>query len=486
MNRPPQDNPLPANGGVNDELVALTLQLEDVGAQVSYGMRQAREGAPPSDSLLALLSFQNELQQRVQVLDDKQYACGLAGAEHPRGNVSGVAIVVQEPFREGRAVQEPDRVVNAPGEQNGEANPAPLILPAEVEDGPVHAQPKEQGDLGKRKTAQQDIELILHRVAKRLFTFDVDESESGLDPSTNCEKRHKQDDNNIPEYQLPCIACMEQSSPEDMLIVPCDHIYCKNCLKELFLSSAKDESLFHPKCCGQDIPLRFISPAMTPNERQMFHNAQVEFTTVNRTYCSKSSCGTFVPPAHIGEDGFACCGDCQTKTCVHCKKPSHDGVCQADQELLATLALAKELGWQRCPSCNTMVELNVGCYHITCKCNYHFCYRCAVEWKKCECPVWEEAQLLARAEEVVAREAVHPLQPEEQQVRVVEMRQELIDQHECNHPGKFERINRVDGPRFVCEICDCRPKKWVLRCRRCHIQVCLECRLHRVHDHADH
>lgn len=41
---------------------------------------------------------------------------------------------------------------------------------------------------------------------------------------------------------------------------------------------------------------------------------------------------------------------------------------------------------------------------------------------------------------VVDREAVHPLPRQERQRRIVQIREELRDNHECEHPGRFERI----------------------------------------------
>ena len=37
-----------------------------------------------------------------------------------------------------------------------------------------------------------------------------------------------------------------------------------------------------------------------------------------------------------------------------------------------------------------MIELNHGCFHMTCRCKTQFCYRCGAQWKTCSCPQWEE------------------------------------------------------------------------------------------------
>jgi hypothetical protein len=71
-----------------------------------------------------------------------------------------------------------------------------------------------------------------------------------------------------------------------------------------------------------------------------------------------------------------------------------------------------------------------------CKCSAQFCYTCGVQWKNCTCDIWEERNLLLRAEQVVDREADHPMAAPERYRRVVEIRQELQENHECNHSGR--------------------------------------------------
>ncbi|OSX63329.1 hypothetical protein POSPLADRAFT_1080865, partial [Postia placenta MAD-698-R-SB12] len=51
----------------------------------------------------------------------------------------------------------------------------------------------------------------------------------------------------------------------------------------------------------------------------------------------------------------------------------------------AVLALGETQGWARCPGCETMIELNHGCFHMTCRCKTEFCYVCQARWKTCTC-----------------------------------------------------------------------------------------------------
>uniref|UniRef100_A0A093VNJ9 Copia protein n=1 Tax=Talaromyces marneffei PM1 TaxID=1077442 RepID=A0A093VNJ9_TALMA len=76
------------------------------------------------------------------------------------------------------------------------------------------------------------------------------------------------------------------------------------------------------------------------------------------------------------------------------------------------------------------VELGIGCYHMTCKCRAEFCYRCGVAWKNCSCERWNEERLVARAEEVVDRDALQPLAPRDREIRVAQMQEDLRENHE--------------------------------------------------------
>jgi hypothetical protein len=104
---------------------------------------------------------------------------------------------------------------------------------------------------------------------------------------------------------------------------------------------------------------------MTPEELIEFREAQVELTTSNRTYCSNVECAAFIPPSQISEGYRAQCARCGNQTCGHCKGALHDGECEEDSALQATLRLAEEMEWRRCHSCRSLVELNQGCHHMT-------------------------------------------------------------------------------------------------------------------------
>ena len=156
-----------------------------------------------------------------------------------------------------------------------------------------------------------------------------------------------------------CVACSEI---RDTVQVPCQHHYCKICVVRLVSDSTVDESLFPPRCCGQEMPMSLIRPYITAELTAKFEQTAIEFGTPYRTYCY--SCGNFV-----NLDGIrghrAHCTTCNFDTCMLCKGQFHHGDCPKDPALEAVLRLARETGWQRCASCQTMIERREGCNHMT-------------------------------------------------------------------------------------------------------------------------
>ncbi|KAI9818651.1 MAG: hypothetical protein M1826_001332 [Phylliscum demangeonii] len=158
-----------------------------------------------------------------------------------------------------------------------------------------------------------------------------------------------------------CVACGEEAS--EMLAAPCSHEYCARCTIELFQAAVTDEALFPVRCCRQPIPVVSAMPFLPDKLLKRFEAKQVEYQTSNRTYCCNPSCSTFIPPWSV-EGGTATCVECGQLSCTICKQPAHAGDCPQDAEIHRVLELARETGWQRCYSCRSMVELNLGCNHI--------------------------------------------------------------------------------------------------------------------------
>ncbi|KAF4982579.1 hypothetical protein FZEAL_1811 [Fusarium zealandicum] len=161
-----------------------------------------------------------------------------------------------------------------------------------------------------------------------------------------------------------CVCCGDRFPPPALSECPCSHEYCRECLVTLVQSSLRDESLFPPRCCRQPIPIETKGRFLPPELIGEFRAKKIESETPNRVYCSDPFCSTFVPPQFIKTE-VAHCPRCHKKTCALCKGETHSGVCPSDTASQEVLRIAAENGWQRCQACGRVVELDIGCNHMS-------------------------------------------------------------------------------------------------------------------------
>ncbi|THH13680.1 hypothetical protein EW146_g6574 [Bondarzewia mesenterica] len=208
-----------------------------------------------------------------------------------------------------------------------------------------------------------------------------------------------------------CVICQDPIRGTDIR-APCGDYYDIECMGQLFEASTRDESLYPPRCCRQRIPLTSVRAHLTTTLLALFESKSVEFNTKKRIYCARKTCSRFLGPQYEGgwftyPQVIPCTGPmCIARTCNSCKAlvtgPAGRHTCsKGDDDDTAVLALARTEGWSRCPGCHRVIELNMGCYHMTCVCRTEFCYLCRAKWKTCRCTQWDERRLIAVAEQRV-------------------------------------------------------------------------------------
>lgn len=168
------------------------------------------------------------------------------------------------------------------------------------------------------------------------------------------------------EGSRECCTCMDTKPIHDIYTAPCDDAYCYDCLVEVFSRSLyQDESVFPPRCCRQHIPLSALQGRVGLDLIDKYERKELERQTSDRTYCSNAECATFILPRDV-RGSQANCFQCGQITCAGCKKASHEGECdRVDEGREETLRVAAANGWRACPRCGNMVELRMGCNHIT-------------------------------------------------------------------------------------------------------------------------
>jgi hypothetical protein len=137
---------------------------------------------------------------------------------------------------------------------------------------------------------------------------------------------------------------------------------------------------------------------MDPRLAALFALKTQEFSTPKRVYCAKVTCSRFLGSRSKSKGGPIHAYDCPepgcgTRTCSRCRFEVKKHVLHACRPDDIPRRLVQRGCAQQCPGCDRLIELQSGCFHITCSCKTQFCYRCGSKWKTCKCPLWENSCL---------------------------------------------------------------------------------------------
>ncbi|KAK9940217.1 hypothetical protein M0R45_016888 [Rubus argutus] len=220
-----------------------------------------------------------------------------------------------------------------------------------------------------------------------------------------------------------CAICFEEIDVARMFSIDgCLHRYCISCMKqhvEVKLLSGIVAQCPHEDCKSEvniDSYEQFLAPNLVAVMSQRIKESSTPVT--EKVYCPYPKCSTLMSKKEVfeytktsyvgaGRSGARKCMKCHYYFCINCMVPWHYKMsCEEykkshpyppkEDQLLNSLATTKK--WRNCEKCNHMVELVEGCYHITCRCGYEFCYTCGAEWKNkkptCSCPIWDERNII--------------------------------------------------------------------------------------------
>uniref|UniRef100_A0A251SRN9 RBR-type E3 ubiquitin transferase n=1 Tax=Helianthus annuus TaxID=4232 RepID=A0A251SRN9_HELAN len=218
-----------------------------------------------------------------------------------------------------------------------------------------------------------------------------------------------------------CVICLDDKSIDQFFSIEgCTHRYCYSCVKQHVEVKLLNGVL--PKCphegCGNELRIesceKFLNPKFTEMMRRRLKEDSIPVT--EKVYCPYPKCSTLMSTTEalgsIDEIGAITCYKCHGNFCIDCRVPWHTNMnCEeykrrnpapiVEESKLKNLA-ARNL-WRQCIKCKHMIELAAGCYHMTCRCGYEFCYTCGAEWKNkkatCTCPIWDEENIVDAEEE---------------------------------------------------------------------------------------
>lgn len=236
-----------------------------------------------------------------------------------------------------------------------------------------------------------------------------------------------------------------------------------------------EETKMPPRCCTQPITSSIVKAVFSKEEQQVFLKAVIQFSTPweSRIFCPNRACGEFIPPRkHIDpKHPFeVTCRQCRRSVCVMCKRSAHPlgQDCPDDWELETVLKIGEKSGWRRCYKCRNLVELSVGCTHMTCRCKAQFCYICGAIWDPVVgCPNFcngeEELDRRRREEEerMAEAEAETALREAEAAAELAERAKAEERTRGCAHFTSLVGRQRKELDRFVAYEKTIRWKIWL-------------------------
>ncbi|KAJ7728089.1 hypothetical protein B0H16DRAFT_245323 [Mycena metata] len=423
------------------------LALDDIDDLRNSGKGKGREDAPPSDTECALKAYADETQALLRFFQDLELARSMDNALELDQPVISVLSVVEEGLR--------DDHIYAEALQNNLALPAQSEVQRLLEDPDFHR-------------LSENVEV------------DADHNASEIEANSPAITIANEA-GEVRPTRAHCIICRDDVRAQTAFRGPCSHFYCHQCISNLVTACLGDESLFPLQCCRQNLPMQGVLAQLELRLRLSFSRKAVEFGTLakDRLYCPRPTCSRFLGSTADYTDDVVC-RDCRTPVCVACKQIMHPGeLCGENAAVEQVKALAREQRWQTCPGCAQIIDLQQGCYHMTCRCRTEFCYICAAPWKNCTCPQWEEARLLNTAEQRVENEmgaGARAAAPQLFQQRVERRVERLRYEHDCANGHRWSRRNG----RARCEECRFMLPDYLLLCRSCGIAACVRCARNRL------
>ena len=318
------------------ELV-LALQLQDLEDVKLKGKGKRREDSGLSDADLAIQLQEEEFQQASTHITDRRMARSVHRAVQDDG--ATVVILASE---ENHAVADREMAYRLGGRTAQKTIRLPDLVP-------------DDDTISRFSTFNIEDDSDGDNTLSVGFS-EIDEPEGSAWAASRSTKRPR-------AMQWECVSCQDC---KEVVAVPCQHLYCRECVRRLFIDSTVDETLFPPRCCRQQILVSTVRHFLGSRLTAQFERKAIEFGTLNRTYCWNPSCAAFIDPDCIhGSAGTCSRLGCGRQTCIFCKREAHSGSCPRENPFEETIRLAQEAGWQRCQQCQNMIELGMGCNHIT-------------------------------------------------------------------------------------------------------------------------
>ncbi|CAK84222.1 unnamed protein product (macronuclear) [Paramecium tetraurelia] len=223
-------------------------------------------------------------------------------------------------------------------------------------------------------------------------------------------KKKKQQEDEL-NNQIECKICLEVIPLIEMATLQCSHIYHQKCLNQYCVTQIQARQF--PVCCPAiECKKSMIYSDLTEvlDDQNLFEFQQYTFKQyveshgdevihnliIKYSWCPTPDCKY----VFVAADAQFNCPSCKKKYCLQCKIEYHHGfTCQAYKEKIQKEQRAKNekvlddqffqfvkgAKYKQCPQCKFWVEKNEGCDHMTCRCQFQFCYVCGGVYGNCHC-----------------------------------------------------------------------------------------------------
>lgn len=137
-----------------------------------------------------------------------------------------------------------------------------------------------------------------------------------------------------------CTCCLSRPEDErDRRMLPCGHLYCKQCVATRCGMAVRDRSMLPAHCCKKEFPVEYVREALSAADARLYARflKEKDWTTLDL---------------------------------------------ESDREYAIVVRAA---GARQCPGCGIGVHRIDGCSRMKCNNGHEFCYTCGKKWKTCGC-----------------------------------------------------------------------------------------------------